>query len=327
LRDREGTFIEAQAAIPELLIRQINQIRSTIETIENELFTTQEETPEAIARQFYWEAFQSELAGDLSKATKLYRSAGRYAHSDANAALRHVRYLMRSAQKDDAAVVKTWAPTSAGRLSRGYLLALLVALMIIVILIVLLGGRSPAEPQQAIAIEITPMATATPPLVKLIIPATATPIPSATAIPTPSPTNIPLPSPSPTRLIETPTPTPTIMLLPAPKMIGPRDGLVWNDGAIVFEFEPLDLADDELYCLNTLRGYDITNTENWSFPPAGNTESFIPIQAHVFRIAKVQDVRCVVWSAAIGKGSCENIISESTAERSIGLPTPCEFIK
>lgn len=100
---------------------------------------------------------------------------------------------------------------------------------------------------------------------------------------------------------------------------------MWNDGAIVFEFEDLNLADDELYCLNTLRGYDITNTENWSYPPAGNSEPYIPIQAHVFRIAKAQDIRCIVWSAAIGQGSCENIISENTVERVIGLPRPCDF--
>jgi hypothetical protein len=114
-------------------------------------------------------------------------------------------------------------------------------------------------------------------------------------------------------------------LIPAPKLIGPRDGLVWNDGAIVFEFEPLDLADDELYCLNTLRGYDATNTENWSYPPTGNDQPFIPVQAHVFRVARSQDIRCIIWSAAIGKNTCENIISANTAKRVIGLPRPCDI--
>jgi hypothetical protein len=105
----------------------------------------------------------------------------------------------------------------------------------------------------------------------------------------------------------------------------PKDGLVWSAGAIVFEFADMDLAYDELYCLNTMRGYDNTLTENWSFPPTGNKKPAIPIEANVFRVARTRGMQCVVWSAAIGKHSCDNIISQSTEERVIGLPRPCDF--
>jgi hypothetical protein len=87
----------------------------------------------------------------------------------------------------------------------------------------------------------------------------------------------------------------------------------------------MDLAYDELYCLNTLRGYDQTLTENWSFPPTGSKKRSIVIEANVFRVAKAQEIECIVWSAAIGKETCENIISQSTEERVIGLPRPCDF--
>ena len=51
----------------------------------------------------------------------------------------------------------------------------------------------------------------------------------------------------------------------------------------------------------------------------------ISIEAHVFRIAKTEGMQCIVWSGAIGKGSCSNIISKSTEERMIGLPRVCQF--
>jgi hypothetical protein len=101
--------------------------------------------------------------------------------------------------------------------------------------------------------------------------------------------------------------------------------MVWLDGAVVFEFQEMDLAEDELYCLNTLRGFDKSGTENWSFPPTGNKRPAIPIEANTIRVAKDQDMRCIVWSASIGKGSCQNIISHSTEERVIGLPQPCHI--
>ena len=66
-----------------------------------------------------------------------------------------------------------------------------------------------------------------------------------------------------------PTVTPTELAEKiAPLVIGPKDGLVWGDGAIVFEFEDMNIPEDELYCLNTrCSGYDNTLTENWSHPP------------------------------------------------------------
>lgn len=82
---------------------------------------------------------------------------------------------------------------------------------------------------------------------------------------------------------------------------------------------------DELYCLNRMRGYDITNTENWSHEPRGSKKPAVAVEANVFRVARAQGMRCIVWSAAIGQGSCDNIISESTEERVIGLPRPCDF--
>jgi hypothetical protein len=100
---------------------------------------------------------------------------------------------------------------------------------------------------------------------------------------------------------------------------------VWLDGAVVFEFEDMGLADDELYCLNTLKGFDKTNTENWSFPPTGSKKPRIPIDANVIRVAKAQGMQCIIWSASIGKNSCDNIISQRTEERMIGLPQPCNF--
>jgi hypothetical protein len=100
---------------------------------------------------------------------------------------------------------------------------------------------------------------------------------------------------------------------------------VWGDGSIVFEFVDVKLADDELYCLNRMKGYDITNTENWSHEPRGNNLPSIAIEPNVFRVAKAQGMRCILWSAALGKATCENIISENTEERVIALPGPCNF--
>jgi hypothetical protein len=108
-------------------------------------------------------------------------------------------------------------------------------------------------------------ATPTAVLVQLIIPDTPTPPPSATPTATPAATETPTatatqalkattpPSPPPPPS-DTPTAVPT--LRPAPRIIGPRDELVWKDGTIVFEFEPQRLGAGELYCLTTMRGFD-----------------------------------------------------------------------
>ena len=108
-------------------------------------------------------------------------------------------------------------------------------------------------------------------------------------------------------------------------MIEPKDGLVWGDGYIVFEFEDLDLPENEQYCLNRMKGYDITNTENWSHEPRGNKRPIVVIEPNVLRVAKAQGIRCILWSAALGSPTCENIISEPTELRVIGLPGPCNF--
>jgi hypothetical protein len=51
----------------------------------------------------------------------------------------------------------------------------------------------------------------------------------------------------------------------------------------------------------------------------------VVIEANVFRVAKVQGMQCIKWAAGIGKGTCENIISQTTVPRVIGLPRPCDF--
>ena len=326
LRKQEATYIEASAGIPELLTNQINEIRHEITTVEDELLTLNDESIQSPARQFYQEALVAELAEDLDKATKLYKSASRYAYPDASAALRRVRYSLKTA-KNRAAANKVWMPAATRQSRNRLLMGLAVFLILLLIVIFGVSIRLSSTPEEVVALE--PTATPTPPAVILIIP--DTPIPIPTLIPTDTPTLVPTSTPAPVSPAvlppETATPIamPTPTLRAAPKVVGPQDELVWKDGAVVFEFENLNLAYDELYCLNTLRGFDQTNTENWSFPPVGRKEPFIPIEANVFRIAKAQEMRCIVWSASIGKETCENIISQSTEERIIGLPQPCNF--
>jgi hypothetical protein len=331
LREREASYMEASAALPEFLLHQINETRREIGVTENELITLNDETIQTPARQFYGEALQSELAGDFDKALKLYKSAERHEHPDANAAIRSLRYQTKLA-KTKAAAGKVWTPPTTVSASRRRLwFGLAVILILLLIAAFMLGSGMLWQPPEIIL--EGPTATMTLPAVILIIPPTATSTPTATPtlIPTPTPpatprpTNPPVFTPTPLPPTNTPSPTPT--LRPAPKMIGPKNGLVWLAGAIVFEFEKLDLAYDELYCLNTLRGYDQNNTENWSFPPTSSKRPSIPIEENVINVAKALDMRCIVWSASIGKGSCDNIISQSTEERVIGLPNPCYFNK
>jgi hypothetical protein len=333
LRKQEASYITVSATIPEQILHQINEIRHKIEEVEKELSTFQGESLESPGRRFYQEAFEAELAGDLAKALKLYKRAARHDHPDAAAAGRSVSYLIKTAKSKKVAG-KPWGPASVSQSRNRALIAIVTFLILALTLVIALNGRFPrSQSQEAIAVE--PTATTTSPGIVLIVPDTATPLPANTPTTIPTPTNTPQPNPTeplPTVTFTstltptlTPTPTPTPTLRAAPKLIGPRDGLVWKDGAIVFEFEKLDLAYDELYCLQTLKGYDITNTENWSHRPVGSKKPFIPIEAHVFQIAKIQGIGCIVWSAAIGQETCENIISESTAKRVIGLPRPCDL--
>jgi hypothetical protein len=325
LRKQEVSYIEVSANIPELLLHQINETRQEIRAVEDELLALNDETIQTPGRQFYREAFDSELAGDFDKAIKLYKNASHYNHPDAGIAIRSVRYARKVARNKAAG--KTWTPsTPTGRL-RSRLLIGLAAALVLVSMGIFVISRYFLSPSETTATE--PTATLTPPAVILIIPDTATPPPTLTqtpmATPTPTPTDTPsliLPVVPPTKTL-TPTPVPT--LKPAPRIIEPRDNLVWHAGAVVFEFQEMNLAEDELYCLNTLRGFDKTNTENWSFPPIGNEKPSIAIEANVIGVAKDSGMRCIVWSASIGKESCENIISQSTEERVIGLPQPCNF--
>jgi hypothetical protein len=237
-----------------------------------------------------------------------------------------VRYKAKLAQKR-AAAVPGWLPTGGQGGSRALLVGFVAFLLVLgMVGISALSGDSPAQEQSTRESQPSPTLTATPGAVLVVVPPTATPSATFTPFPTVRPTDTAEPLATPT-LTPSPTltPLPTLTLMPPPKIIGPKDGLVWHDGAIVFEFEELNLADDELYCLNTLRGFDLNNTENWSYLPTGNKSPSIPIEANVFRIAKIQGMRCIVWSASIGKGSCDDIISQSTEERIIGLPRPCIF--
>lgn len=323
LREREASYMQASAAIPEMLVNQINDLRRQIEEVERELLALDDETVQSSGRQFYRDAFAAESAGEMDKALKLYKSAARGAHPDAGAAIRSIRYARKTA-KSKPASGPAWSAGPGSKPGNQLLLGGLAGIIVLAVIILIARNSTlPAPPEQAKTVTPASTATPTPPEVILIIPKTATPEPTSTptATPTPQPTNPPPATEEPA----TPTATPTATLRPPPIVLEPKNGLVWEDGAIVFEFKDMDLAYDELYCLNTLRGYDRTNTENWSYTPAGSKKPAIPIEAQVFRLARLQGMQCIVWSAAIGKGSCNNIISQSSEERIIGLPRPCEF--
>ena len=337
LRDREASYIDTLANIPEVLLGQIGEAQQSIQLLETELSEPGDNSTEARGRQFYREAVEAETAGDLSKAGKLYRSAARYSHQDGNAAVRSVRYKIKAQKLKATSAEQDWLATPAGRSKQRMLLGFVVILILILVVIFAFRNGSTSEFQQAVAEDPTLLISPTLPVVQLIIPDTPTPlpIPSTTPSPTPlaataapqitaTPTTQPPPPPTNTPL-PAPTRTPVPALKAAPKIVGPKDGLVWNAGAIVFEFQEADLAYDELYCLNTIRGYDSTGTENWSYAPTGSETPTIAIEANVFQVAKSLGMKCVTWSAGIGKGTCDNIVSQTTVERVIGLPRPCEF--
>jgi len=326
LREREASYIAASAAIPELLVNQINDQRQQIQRVEDELLALGEEPAQPPGRQLYREAHEAELAGDFDRALKLYKSAARSSHPAADAAGRSVRYRLKSSKSKAAAAGQSWPPSAQSR--NRWLVALAALLILVLIGILIANGFSSVTSEEAVAVEpaATPTQTPLPPEVILIVPETPTPEPTGPTVPTATPTPLVLPTSTPVIFVTaTPTPSPMPTLRPAPRVLEPKDGLVWLDGTIVFEFAELDLAYDELFCLNTMRGYDNTLTENWSSPPVGNNRPTIPIEANVFRVAKTQGMKCIVWSAAIGKNSCDNIISQSTEERVIGLPRPCDF--
>jgi hypothetical protein len=321
LREREADYFQTVSGVPNWLTNKIGETRQEIARLEGEELALDESAVEASsANRFYREAYALELAGDLVKAERLYKQAARHNHPDADAARRSVRQRRKG--------------KSVTRVTRNRYVVSLVVLFIVAGVILLLGnnrGNPTGGPKQEATTDM-PAATFTPPVVVLVtstptlIP-TPTNTPKATALsvstdtPQPRPTEVlPTDTPAPT-----PTPTPPPPLRPAPKMIGPRDNLVWQGGAVVFYFEKLDLAEDELYCLDTLRGYDRTLTENWSKAPVGSKDPSIAVEANAFEVAQTQGMQCITWSAYIGQGTCENIISGKTELRIIGLPDPCEF--
>lgn len=327
LRERELSYMEASAAVPELSVNQTNQIRHRIQALESQLITD-EESSETFAHRFYREAFEAELAGDSDKAIKLYKKADRYDHQDAEAAIRSLRYRLKRSRTVPGNL-QAWLPPTAPNLRNRLIVGVAAVLICTPLAAIIFYWGNSTTPPQNVAQEPTATftLTVTPVAVQLILPDTPTPQPTFTATPLPLPTNTPLAVATEVLATDTatPSPSPTPNLRPSLNIIGPRDGLVWLDGAVVFEFEDVDLDNDELYCLNTLRGLDSTNTENWSYPPTSSEKPFIPVQAQVFRVAQIQGIQCVVWSAGIGQGSCDNIISEITTERVIGMPRVCDI--
>ena len=325
LREQEDSYISVQAATPERLTQQITKVRQQIQGVQTELISLGDETVETPARQFYWEAFAAELTKDEDKALKLYRNAARYDYPDANAAIRSLKHLSKVAKNKATIAASPWS-NSAGSQSRGkFFLGVIIVILIFAVIVALGLNNYLSQPAgEAVVLEAATalIATVIPPTI--IVPNTATPNPTLTSLPaTPTNTATPLPSTTATLIPPTPSPTPTSILRGAPAIIGPRDGLVWGDGAIVFEFENMGLAENELYCLNTLKGFDKTLTENWSYPPVGSKTPRIPVEKNVFRTAKVQEIQCIVWSAYIGRDNCQTIISQTSPERVIGLPQTC----
>ncbi|MEM7345829.1 MAG: hypothetical protein AAF485_16425 [Chloroflexota bacterium] len=316
---------------PERLTDQIDELRQTIQQVERDLVDLNDTTTIAPGYKIYWQGLDAEIAGDSAKATKLYRQAARRDYPDGSLALRSLRYTLNDPKKVGSGAFPWQGAPARPRSARGWYW-LLGGAILVILLLLLFNFNNNDTPAEAVALLPSATPTLTPTntssQVTLIVPNTATPTPTKTPIfipPTATnrPTEIP---PTPLQeAIVAPTSTPAATLIPAPKIIDPKDGLVWGDGAIVFEFEDMGLDHDQLYCLNTLRGYDLSLTENWSFPPIGSKEPAIPIEAHVFKVAQVQDIKCIVWSAAIGQNSCNTLISESTAERVIGLPHPCQL--
>ncbi len=337
LREREASYINDAAAIPELFLNQINEARQEIGSIEGEILALGNDSAEAVVDPLAQEAYQQGYAVELEEKTpeaiKLYRSAARYGHPDANAAMRSLRYRTKAVKNTSNTM---WVPTTAsGASSRRSGVGIIVALLVIIIVGLLLGQLFSSEPESGLVVNATPHGNTSAEVLVSTPTQLNAPIPTPTVVftptPLPLPSNTPLP-PTPESVItdtslpqpsNTPTSVPTLRA--APQIIGPKDGLVWGDGTIVFEFEDTKLAYNELYCLNTLRGYDQANNENWSYASVGRKQPHIPIDANTFHVAKYQGINCVVWSAFIARDSCENVLSKSTEERIIGLPRPCNF--
>ncbi len=348
LRNRETSFIDSAAVIPALFQNQILKVRLDIKAVEDDLLDLDESRVTTPARELYWEAFTAEELEDWDKALKLYRQAARQGHPDANDAIRNIRYRIKVA-RTPAPVTVMGLNNAIGSTRVRLIVGIIAAILLVFIMITLLNLRN-RWPRLTMA-AITPTATATP-LIILVVTPTPTAVltsvnhpPSPTMTPSPTvltPVSYP-PSPEPTATKIRPTNTPTLKSIiistdtpipsstpirqAAPQIIDPQNGHVWHSGAgaIIFEFEPLDLAPDEVYCLDTLRGFDHTLTESWSFEAISSEDPSIVIEGSVFEIAQSQGIQCILWSAAIGQESCETLKSEKTEVRVIGLPNPCKF--
>ena len=336
LRKQEGEYISTQAVVPAQLMQQIGKIRQQTKRVEDELLLLEEESIDIPAYQFYRKAFAAELDKAYDEALKLYKNAARHSHGDAQAASRSLRYRLKTAKPKTTA----WSSISSERPRTRFPWGVIVALLIFVALFsfalsygvpqftneAVVGGTLSLSTRTATATDI-PL----PPVI--IVPSTATLTPTGTRFASVSTDATPVTEATNTLAAEiqpptaiplvTATPTPLVVLESAPLVIGPKNGLVWGDGSIVFEFEDMGIREDELYCLDTLRGYDKTLTENWSHPPIGKKQRSIPIEANVFRIAKTQGIQCIAWSAYIGRGTCENVVSQHTDTYIIGLPRAC----
>lgn len=310
LREREADYFPMVSGMPAWLSSKINETRQTIFRLEEELQTLDPRITETAAKRFYREAYAAEIVEDWKKAEQLYHQAERHHHPDAEFARRSIWYQQNAGKTAPNPFVIGWAIA----------LALLLGAFFLAYL-----NNTRTNPAGMTLVTVTATAL---PLAPIVPTATPTMLPTYTPRPadTPAPVVVnvsaePTSAPTPT-LMPSPTPLP---LRPAPKMIGPQNNLVWQGGAIVFYFEDLALASNELYCLDTLRGYDKTLTENWSKAPVGSKDPTIPVEANVFEIAKTKGMRCVTWSAYIGQETCDTPLSQKTEVQIIGLPDPCRF--
>ena len=304
-RQREAEHLKSVSGVPQFTKDKIHKLRRRIIQLEDEL----QAGKKSPAQQWYREGFAAELRGDAKKAIKLYKQAARKKYPDADAAL----YCM-----------KCYANTN----KKSWLIG--AAILLVVVLAAFVAWQFSTTPSETPAVKqitFTPLASA--PAAKIATRTPTSPPPTNTPRPTASSTPAPIaPTPAPpltaTEVVQplaTPTETPTLQ--PAPKLIGPPDNLVWQGGAVVFEFEAMDLNNGELYCLDALRGFDRSGAENWSYPPRASKTPAIPVDANVFSVAKTQGMQCVTWQAYIGQTTCQTRTSNLTTRRVIGLPDPC----
>jgi hypothetical protein len=328
LREREDSYIAVAAAVPLQMANQIRETRRDMRAVEEELLTLHDHSINEAGHRLYWQAYDAEIKGDVTEAVKLYKEAAREGYVDANPALRSLRYRVKANRRANMGPGSPWLTAIIGQSGSRFWLSLLVLVGAGVMVMLFIRASLASQAGTIASATATPTVT----VVIVVVPTATTPTAATQAVvELPTPTETSEAQAPPVEATSTPEPTPTLtptLTLPlraAPRIIGPRNDLVWQGGAVVFEFEEMGLAEDELYCVDTLRGFDQTNTENWSYRPAGSKSPSIPVEANVFEVAESQGMRCIVWSAAIGKDSCDLLVSEKTSSRIIGLPEPCQF--